>query len=204
MAKTWETFFDDFTLAKTVIIQRHFLNEILANTHEVSYLLEIGAGSGFTSLALHHSGRRVTASDTNPRVLDNIHQRMPCLRTAQYDMFDTGLSNLTVDCLYHQGLLEHFTDDEIVQALREHGRVANIVIFDVPNDRRWNKIQEFGNERFISVAHWLKLIKRSGLSVTKVTGRRLPKVFDLLPHFLQDVEFIKRNFGTTSIFVCEK
>ncbi len=123
----------------------------------------------------------------------------PCLTTRKIDMFSIDFPDDSVDCIFHQGLLEHFSDDEIIASLKEQGRVSELVIFDVPNDRRLKKIQEFGNERFISVSKWLELIERAGLKAFSVTGRRLPKPLE----FLNGSEFARKIFGTSSIFVCE-
>ena len=200
--KKWVSFFKDWALIKTVTLQQQYLNEILNNTTKNDQLLELGAGSGFSSLALLFSGREnIVVSDFDPQVLENIRVTMP-LNAELIDMFNITKSNKSVDCIYHQGLMEHFSDEEIVKSLTEQSRVAKLVIFDVPNNKRWKKIQEYGNERFLSVCKWVKLIKQSGLKITKVTGRRFPKVFNYLPYFLQNNELIKRMFGTSSIFVC--
>jgi hypothetical protein len=53
------------------------------------------------------------------------------------------------DLAYHQGVLEHFPDEQIVQALREQAHVAEWVIFDVPNHRCSDR--PFGDERLLSV-----------------------------------------------------
>jgi len=201
--KEWVSFFQGWTLTKTVMIQHSYLNEILANTSQNDCLLEIGAGSGFSSLALMFSGRKyVVVSDFNTQVLESIREIIPCLVTERIDMFNIARLDDSVDCIYHQGLMEHFNDDEIVCSLTEQARVANLVIFDVPNDKRWKKIQEYGNERFLSVRKWVELIEQSNLRIVKITGRRLPKTFNYLPSFLQDSEWVKRVFGTSSTFVC--
>jgi len=193
--KDWEPFFKGWTLTKTVEIQRHYLNEILNHTSPDDQLLEIGAGSGFSSLALFYSGRKnVVVSDNNPIRLERMRTDFPCLKVEQIDMFHINREDKSVDCIFHQGLMEHFTDEEIIASLREQGRVAKQVIFDVPNNKRWKKVQEFGDERFLPVGKWVRLIEKSGLQVSKITGRRLP--------FLQNNELIKRTFGTASIFVC--
>ena len=43
----------------------------------------------------------------------------------------------------HACFLEHFEDDDIIKLLKEQARVANVIIFDVPNGRRNKKIQTF-------------------------------------------------------------
>jgi ubiquinone/menaquinone biosynthesis C-methylase UbiE len=202
--KQWVSFFKDWSLTKTVVLQQHYLNEILANTSQNDKLLEIGAGSGFSSLALSFSDRKnIVVSDFDPQILENIKIAMPLI-TELIDMFNISKQDGSIDCIYHQGLMEHFSDNEIVNSLTEQARVAKLIIFDVPNNRRWKKIQEYGNERFLSVKKWIELINKADLQTVKVTGRRFPKIFNYLPHFFQNNELIKRTFGTSSIFICKK
>ena len=199
----WEAFFYGWTVIKTVMIQQRFLNEILRHTTANDMLLEIGSGSGLTSLALYFSGRpNLAVTDHRSVALARLKRFFP-MRVSYVDMFNIELPKASVDCIFHQGLMEHFDDDAIVAGLWQQARVAKKIIFDVPNDRRWKKVGEYGDERFLSVAHWTGLIERAGLRVVKVTGRRLPWGFDFLPHGWQNVEWVNRTFGTTSIFVCE-
>ena len=68
----WEKFFKTWTLINTINIQQIFLEKILKYTNENNILMELGAGSGYTSLALSLSNRNIIASDINKVLLDNI------------------------------------------------------------------------------------------------------------------------------------
>jgi hypothetical protein len=85
--------------------------------------------------------------------------------------------------------------------IKEQARVSMLIIFDIPNNKRLSKIQEFGNERYLSVNKWKKLIKESNLQIIEISGRRFNKVFKFFS-WLTDKEIIRRVFGTSSIFVC--
>lgn len=199
----WKGFFDKFTVFRTVLIQEHYINEILKNTKKDDSLLEIASGSGYTSLALLYSGRNnVIASDIEDELLKDIKKKMPELMVKKVDAFNMPYSNGDIDCIFHQGFLEHFSDEDIVKLLKESARVATKVVFDIPNARRRNKTKEYGNERFMSHRKWKKLIAVSNLRLVKDTGRRMPGYFKYLPKFMTENNWLRKHFGTSSIFVC--
>jgi len=110
------------------------------------------------------------------------------------------------DLAYHQGVLEHFPDEQIVQALREQARVARWIIFDVPNHRL--SAGPFGNERLLSPSHWRGSLNQAGLELVDEIGRGFQRWLYVLPfalfsHWgLMKCPWFGRWFGTSSIFVC--
>jgi len=199
----WKGFFDKFTVFRTVLIQEHYINEILKNTKKGDSLLEIASGSGYTSLVLLYSGRdNVTASDIEDELLEDIEEKMPELMVEKVDAFDMPYGDGSIDCIFHQGFLEHFSDEDIIKLLNESARVGKKVIFDIPNARRWDKTKEYGDERFMYHRRWKKLIGKSNLRIIKDTGRRMPKSFKYLPKFMSENNWFRKHFGTSSIFVC--
>lgn len=201
--KEWKDFFKGWSVTNTVKIQYWFIKEILKVTDENSRLLELGAGSGYTSVAVRFSNRRgVITSDLDSDVLQGIRSLGSGIDVRSIDMFDIGLPDGSLDCIFHQGVLEHFSDEQIVDTLREQGRVAKWVMFDIPNGRRFNRTREHGDERFMFVRHWKKLIKRAGLKIERVEGRRIQFPFRWLPAFMTEARWFRKLFGTSSIFVC--
>jgi len=51
------------------------------------------------------------------------------------------------------GVLEHFDDETIIEALKEQRRVARVVIFDVRNDKYGLGRYNVGNERLPSIKY---------------------------------------------------
>jgi len=201
--KQWNDFFDSWLLIRTIKIQELFLEKILKYTEKDDLLLELGTGSGHTSIALSFSNRNVISSDINEVLLSNIPDNKRLCKK-NIDMFDICKNEkIKVDCIFHQGLMEHFSDEEIILSLKEQAKVSKFIIFDVPNDKRLKKTQEFGNERFLSVKKWKSLIADSGLQIVEVSGRRFSAMFRFLPQIFQQSELIRRIFGTSSIFVCK-
>lgn len=199
----WKGFFDKFSAKNTVLIQEHYIDAILRHTEKDSVLMEIAAGSGYTAIVLFHSGRKnVICTDIEDELLEDIKEREPSMKTRKVDAFDMGVMKV-VDCMFHQGFLEHFSDEENLAILNEQARCSRKVIFDIPNARRWDRTQEYGNERFLYHRAWRKLIEKSNLRIIEESARRMPKVFKYLPHFMSKHPWFRKHFGTSSIFVCE-
>ena len=198
----WKGFFDKFSVKNTVLIQRYYIEMVLKHTGKNDMILEIAAGSGYTSIVLFHSGRKnVICSDIEDELLEDIRKREPLMRVSKVDSLDIKFGPF--DCIFHQGFLEHFSDEEIIELLKEQARVSKKIIFDVPNARRWDKTQEYGNERFMYHRRWRKLIKEAGLNIVEESGRKMPKVFKYLPYFMSENRWFRKYFGTSSIFVCD-
>jgi hypothetical protein len=200
----WKGFFDKFSVKNTVLIQRYYIDMILKHTKKDGMLMEIAAGSGYTSVVLFHSGRKnVMCTDVEDELLEDIREREPLMMVSKVDSFAIEAEDGELDCIFHQGFLEHFSDDEILALLKEQARAAKIVVFDVPNARRWDRTQEYGNERFMYHRRWRRLIQQAGLEVVEETARRMPKVFKYLPQFMSEHSWFRKHFGTSSIFVCK-
>lgn len=201
---TWDDFFTQWSLIKTIKLQEIFLEKILKYTTSKDVLLELGTGSGHSSIALSFSNRKIIASDINDELLRKIQENNN-LRKKNIDMFNIcKREEIVVDCVFHQGLLEHFSDEEIILSLKEQAKVAKYIVFDIPNNKRFKKIKEFGNERFLSIKKWKKLIKEADLEIVEVSGRRFCVIFDFLPCVIKKMEWFRRVFGTSSIFICRK
>jgi ubiquinone/menaquinone biosynthesis C-methylase UbiE len=206
LAKTgrWKGFFDKFSVKNTVLIQKYYIEEILNNTKKDDIIMEIAAGSGYTSIVLLHSGRKnVICSDIEDELLEDMRVREPEMISMKIDSFNIPFENGYFDCIFHQGFLEHFADKEIIDMLNEQARVSKKVIFDVPNARRWDRTQEYGNERFLYHTEWRMLIQKTNLRIVKESGRKMPKIFKYLPQFIGENAWFRKHFGTSSIFVCE-
>lgn len=199
----WKGFFDKFSVKNTVLIQRYYIEAILRHTKKEDILMEIAAGSGYTSIVLFHSGRpNIMCTDIEDKILDDIMEREHNMVVRKVDAFNMG-DMAQVDCIFHQGFLEHFSDEENLAILNEQARVSKLVIFDIPNARRWDRTQEYGNERFLYHRMWRKLIEKTNLEIIEESARRMPKIFKYLPYFMSEHPWFRKYFGTSSIFVCK-
>ncbi|MGH9592420.1 MAG: class I SAM-dependent methyltransferase, partial [Bryobacteraceae bacterium] len=176
------------------------------------HLLEAGFGSGTTAVLLADLGYQVDAIDREPGLVARFQQRYSDwersgrVNASCADMLRLPWEEGAFDAVYHQGVLEHCSDDVIVQALTEQGRVARRIVFDVPNHRY--DAHPFGNERLLGLRHWRSLIARAGLEIEELFGREFPAWFYAAPFAafsrsgLLRAPWFGRNFGRSWIFLC--
>ncbi|MFL0798267.1 MAG: class I SAM-dependent methyltransferase [Cellvibrionaceae bacterium] len=210
----WDDFFEKipFTFFMTAQIQKKYIETIKKYTPENGKLLEIAGGSGYTSVVVQDVVRvknaKVTYTDLEKSLTKRVEETFGKISGLSYQAEDASklsFADDSYDVVFHQGFLEHFDDEDIVEFLKEQARVAKVIVFDVPNGRRWDKTQEFGNERFLSHEEWMNIAKQAGLVVHEDTARRFSNFWkDWVPVVIRDSEWFHRNFGESSIIVCGK
>nr|VFK59776.1 MAG: Methyltransferase domain-containing protein [Candidatus Kentron sp. TUN] len=202
--RKWHRFLKSFTLFRTALIQESYIETILKYIPIHTNILEVACGSGLTSVLLSDLGYNVVCTDRNTLLLDDPARKFAGferLSVEQLDMFRLGQSYPSghFDLIFHQGVLEHFDDAEIVAALKQQAKVAGYVIFDVPNDIRSDKTGLYGDERFLPVERWKELCIESGFDVLDVVGRRFEGDLDKVKAILGREE--RNRYGTSSTFV---
>lgn len=205
----WADLLKTFTLYRTSKILGPVIEEIQLHVPPGGHIAEVGFGSGMTSILLANLGYRVTALDIDHDVIDLLKGKIGYINNLyvqKQDMFNLdNIDDEHFDVMYHQGVLEHFSDEEIVHTLSQQGRVARKVIFDVPNDKRRVKFQLYGNERFLPVRHWVRLIDMAGLRVEKICGRRFAGWTEWLPaRMLSRDCWFARWKGESNTYVCKR
>ncbi|OGB74261.1 hypothetical protein A2V68_00650 [candidate division Kazan bacterium RBG_13_50_9] len=138
--------------------QREFLLAILDSG--VQKVLEVGAGTGTMSIFLSHCGREVTTLDNDPAVLGLAQSAKAAFgghnQLVKGDAFKLPFAADSFGLVFHQGLLEHFSNRDIHTLLQEHLRVAPVVVFSVPNSHYPQK--DLGNERLMNKTAWERLL----------------------------------------------
>lgn len=123
-------------------------------------ILEVGTGSGAMSVFLSYLGFKVTSLDNDKKVLSNAKDLAKDfngkVNFVYGDGFKMDFQDNSFDLAFHQGLLEHFSDEEIYSLLDEQLRVSKAVVLSVPNHRYPTK--DFGNERLLSKEQWDKML----------------------------------------------
>ena len=205
----WTEFLDGqfFNLFDRSLILRELITQIRRVASPPATLVEVGCGSGLTSVLLASMGYRVTAMDANAQLVEKVKRfetTFSNLISVQADMFRMGFKDKTFDVAFSQGVLEHHCDDDIIRALLEQRRIARIVVIDVPNGR--GKTGDYGDERSISPLQWRKLIQTSGLMIVDESARgmaRWSQRHRKLLGWLED-SWLSQRFGENSIFVCKE
>lgn len=126
-------------------------------------ILEVGIGSGAQGAALSRGDRLVVSVDNNLRILNaalpNLRRFGRGVATVAADAFCLPFRESTFAVAISQGLMEHFTDEDIILLMREQLRVARSVVFSVPSDRYPR--QDVGDERLMTPDRWLGIVERA-------------------------------------------
>lgn len=175
-------------------------------------ILEVGIGKGSMSIILGSLGFQVTGVDNDESLVRLASKRIQntylCRRVtfAVADGFHLGdffSGDPLFDCCFSQGLLEHFSDEEIRRLLNEQLRVTRVAIFSVPSV--FFPFQEFGNERLLSIEEWVGILQGYNIRASKYYGRLLS--FDVgLRHMMRKkkITFAYMNKFTNILIKIER
>jgi len=140
----WDRFFGQFQEARANPLESSLAAELVALMQRTAAapasLFEVGCGSGIASLELARSGYDVGLMDFAPEALD-VAKRVFAnaghkAAFVQGDMFAPPQNAGTWDVVWNSGVLEHYSDDEMVNALNAMRRLAKrAVVVIVPNFR---------------------------------------------------------------------
>lgn len=130
-------------------------------------IIECGCGTGKISTYFQNKGYSVTAVDIDENILklaENIVERSSFKETPKFEVMsimNLKYKNKTFDVAFSNGVLEHFTDNEIIKILKEEIRIADVVVFGVPS--KYFNDNEFmhGDERYLTKEEWRTLIKKA-------------------------------------------
>ena len=207
---SWINFFNGFNIYSNSIRLKHFFDYVLETfpleAERKITCIELGAGSGATAKILANIGFQVTATDIDKAVIDRLNHYCGNdhnLSVKYCDIFECPKTLGSYDFLYHQGLLEHFTKQQIIETLNHQRKLSKNLIIDVPNNRDYEK--HYGDESFYSYKEWKEMFKRAGLKIICCKGRLLPAWCHILPfHFHKQNNFfgrvLNRAFGKAFIF----
>jgi ubiquinone/menaquinone biosynthesis C-methylase UbiE len=162
--KSWADFYkEDLNsqeFLRQVKIHEEFFNSILSQSPKK--ILEAGCGSALFSIFLSRPGYDCTAVDLDSNVLRvakrNSQRWGAKIQFSQCDIRQLPFNDQTFDVSFSQGVLEHFTNEEIMAALDEQLRVAKTVIFSVPH--LFYRTKDFGNERLLFEWQWKRILRK--------------------------------------------
>lgn len=141
---------------------REFLSEIAKEKGSGAGLrvLEVGSGTGSLSIFLSTLGFRVTSVDNNREILERASRHARRFGGKVDFVFGEAFSlpfqEKSFDFVFHQGLLEHFSDEDIRKLLAEQLRVAPLVFLSVPNS--FYPVRDFGDERLLNRKKWERVL----------------------------------------------
>ena len=203
--EAWDSWLKNkrFTLFRSSIIQEQFIQCIIDHTPTNGSILEAGFGFGTTTELLRDLDYNVVGFDLEETAIEQAVFRYPLLKERLYvgDIRDKQTYTKNYDTIIHQGVLEHFSNEDIIDILQIQSNRCNQIVFDVPNCLRKNTEDEGDGTRFETPEFWEAIIKDAGLSFERY-GRTYDYGNDMLPRQLlrYDSDLMKRA-GRSSIFV---
>ena len=161
---SWDKYYDQKVtipkLLSNLYGQKEFLAEIVNRAK--GKVLEVGAGTGTMSIFLSWLGFQVVSIDKNVTVIERARQESTRFKgNVTFEVADTfklPYSENSFSVVFHQGLLEHFSDSDIHKILDEQLRVAPIVVLSVPNHHYPKR--DFGDERLMNKSQWEKILSK--------------------------------------------
>lgn len=97
---------------------------------------------------------------------------------------------------HSSGVMEHYSDDEIISIINEQLRVSDVCVFSVPTPYFEKKM--LGNERFMKRNKWRKIINKSNAEIIKETGYHYKTFFK---RFIDICKKPKRIFKPIALYV---
>jgi len=167
-----------------------YLNKITDELEKVSIpgkkIIEIGAGSGSTSIKLAQMGATVTCLDYSQNAVQLIKKNAAAngvsIFCVKADAFALPFKGLSFDICFHQGFLEHFREPAVL--LSEQHRILKkdgILIVDVPQVFSLYTIKKkilialgkwfAGWEKEFSKRSLKKVLTKAGFSYCSTFGR---------------------------------
>lgn len=182
--KTWSEVYDEAVdvplMLRWAATHAVMMDKILG----ASSVLEIGSGTGALSAMASKWADLCCTVDIDTDVLQSAgasHRKLhaTCQRV-QGDGFALPFGDGAFDVSFSQGLLEHFSDADVLGLLREQVRVSRLVLASVPT-RSYPHVGTrgpglIGNERLLTAQAWRTMVAPLGATVVNY---RDPKVLQV-------------------------
>lgn len=163
--KTWGQMYQNVHGSRRLLegnIMTHvpFITEIARLVKEGDRILEVGTGTGVLAWPLAQAGISVTSLDNDREILtmagDNCKLLGANIELVYGDGFNLPYPDNSFALAYSHGLLEHFSDEDIIKLINEQLRVAPICVVGVP--LKGCRGAAFGNERWLTAEEWENII----------------------------------------------
>ena len=176
MKKTWyEIYIKEIEEKKTIsnyindkIKTKKNLIELIKKYAPNKKIIEAGSGTGVLSTYLASIGFDSLAIDIDKDILKLskfIAQQYKSKNKPKFKLdsiLDLNYHKEEFDVSFSNGVLEHFTDKEIITTLKKQMKIAKIVIVGIPTKYFDDKEAMYGDERFLEIKYWREIIEKSG------------------------------------------
>ncbi len=159
---TLENYVDDKIKNKKVLIN------LIKKYSKNNKLIESGSGTGVLSTYMASLGYDVTGIDIDKDILKlskKIAKNYNSKNKPNFQIksiFELDYKKNNFDVSFSNGVLEHFTNEQIIDTLKQQMRIAKIVIFGIPTKYFNQEEAMYGDERYMSYKFWRSLINDAG------------------------------------------
>lgn len=176
MKKTWyEIYIDEINEKVSIsnyvndkIKTKKNLIDLIKKYSPNKKIIEAGSGTGILSTYLASLGFDSVAIDIDKDIL-NLSKKIAKEYGAKNKpkfMIDSILKlnykNKEFDVSFSNGVLEHFSDKEIIKTIKKQLKIANTVIVGIPTKYFDDDEAMYGDERFLKLKFWREIISQAG------------------------------------------
>lgn len=176
MKKTWYEIYVDEINEKGSIInyvndkiktKKNLIN-VIKKYSPNNKIIEAGSGTGTLSTYLASIGFDALAIDMDKDILDlskKIAKEYGAKNKPKFkidSILNLKYKKNEFDVSFSNGVLEHFSDKEIIQTLKKQMRIARIVIVGIPTKYFDDDEAMYGDERFLKIKYWRAIISKAG------------------------------------------
>jgi len=176
--ESWADFYTPICGSKRMLegnIMEHaaFVFEVAKCVSPGDKVLEIGSGTGVLGWPLVQAGVKVVSIDYDLDILKMAQINAGVLGAdieyQEADAFHLPFSDREFKVSFSEGLIEHYSDEDIGKLVAEHQRVADVVVISVP--LKGSRNVAFGNERWLTMEEWEKLLISMGACKGFIYGK---------------------------------
>ena len=176
MKKTWyEIYIDEINEKGSIsnyvnnkIKTKKNLIDLIKKYSPNKKIIEAGSGTGILSTYLASLGFDSVAIDIDKDIF-NLSKKIAKEYGAKNNpkfMIDSILKlnykNKEFDVSFSNGVLEHFSDKEIIKTIKKQLKIANTVIVGIPTKYFDDNEAMYGDERFLKLKFWREIISQAG------------------------------------------
>lgn len=131
-------------------------------------LIESGSGTGVLSTYMSSLGYDVIGVDIDKDILNlsrKIAENYKSKNKPTFlykSIFELDYKKNTFDVSFSNGVLEHFSNEQIIETLKQQMIMSKTVIFGIPTKYFNQEEAMYGDERYMSYSLWRGLIKDAG------------------------------------------
>lgn len=207
MSSRWAEFYQS-ELKNFASIEDYYINKIsyklpllnlVSSFVKIGNTVELGCGTGLSCIylsKLHHLGNvKVFGIDRDEEMLE-IAQSFSRNLNGNV-LFQKGdilnwKPKLRFEVAFNNGVMEHFSDEEIVRIIDNVFTYSSYFVFGVPTSFFSEEQAINGDERFLSVQKWLNILSQSSGRLVKYVGYDYKN--SLLNKILQKINYNKYQF----------